>query len=242
MINTFLDWAQVQQDVWIVSNEQLLAWVQNPVPILQLDSIFNGIPTNENGLLSHCAFSDFLFFTCYGCPETKPAVGNPNPAQQVPDGQQCRLHIFPSLPFNSPVLRLELALLPLPMRSKHAREDPCEVLPRGLKQRARSKKVSRSTFPTPARAPQRQRVVLPQLPGLPHPRPHHPPPTAASATLFPPPRPRASPPRTPAPPRVPASVRRAHIPARSSATPAPAPRAASPLTSSAGTRKARCWR
>ncbi|KAK7063546.1 carbohydrate esterase family 4 protein [Favolaschia claudopus] len=106
MINQFLDWAQEQQDVWIVSNEQLLAWVQNPVPTSQLDSvealkcstpqvdsslkICNGIPQNENGLLSHCAFSDFPFFTCYGCPEVEPTVGNPNPAQQVPDGQQAR--------------------------------------------------------------------------------------------------------------------------------------------------------
>jgi hypothetical protein len=97
MINDFLDWAQVQQNgaslpfphrfdeahrhiVWIVSNEQLLAWVQNPVPISQLDTvsalkcstpqvdtsmkICNGVPQNENGLLSHCAFPDFPFYTC----------------------------------------------------------------------------------------------------------------------------------------------------------------------------------
>ncbi|KAJ7799096.1 hypothetical protein B0H14DRAFT_1711143 [Mycena olivaceomarginata] len=121
MINTFLDWAQVQQDVWIVSNEQLLAWVQNPVPTSQLDSvaalkcstpqvdasqkICNGIPANENGLLSHCAFSDFPFYTCYGCPETEPTVGNPNPAQQVPDGQQARFRLPTncSTPFWDPI-------------------------------------------------------------------------------------------------------------------------------------------
>lgn len=66
--------------VWIVSNEQLLAWVRNPVPVSQLDSvaalkcstpqvdstlkICNGIPQNENGLLDSCDFSDFPFFTC----------------------------------------------------------------------------------------------------------------------------------------------------------------------------------
>jgi hypothetical protein len=70
--------------VWIVSNEQLLAWVQNPVPVSQLGSvdalkcstpqvdasqkICNGIPQNENGLLSHCAFSDFPFYTCVCAP------------------------------------------------------------------------------------------------------------------------------------------------------------------------------
>jgi hypothetical protein len=146
MINAFLDWAQEQPDgmfylihshhwhlntsnlVWIVNNEQLLAWVQNPVPVSQLNSvnalkcstpnvpaslpICNGIPQNENGLLDLCDFSDFPFYTCvrfihpqlcllislitlhlvkqYGCPETEPTPGNPNPPQQVAPGQQAR--------------------------------------------------------------------------------------------------------------------------------------------------------
>ncbi|KAJ7052258.1 hypothetical protein C8F01DRAFT_1033457 [Mycena amicta] len=121
MINDFLDWAQEQPNVWIVSNEQLLAWVQNPVPISQLDSvealkcstpsvdastkICNGIPQNEAGLLSHCDFPDFPFFTCYGCPEVEPTVDNPNPAQQVPDGQQARFRVPDncSTPFWDPI-------------------------------------------------------------------------------------------------------------------------------------------
>ncbi|KAF7363099.1 hypothetical protein MVEN_00662300 [Mycena venus] len=121
MINEFIDWAQVQQDVWIVSNEQLLAWVQNPVPVSQLGSvdalkcstpqvdvtqkICNGIPQNENGLLSHCAFSDSPFYTCYGCPETQPTVTNPNPAQQVADGEQARFRLPAncSTPFWDPI-------------------------------------------------------------------------------------------------------------------------------------------
>ncbi|KAF7340970.1 Carbohydrate esterase family 4 [Mycena sanguinolenta] len=109
MINEFLDWAQEQQNVWIVSNEQLLAWVKNPVTVANLGSvdalkcstpqvdasqkICNGIPGNEAGLLSHCAFSDFPFYTCYGCPETEPTTATPNPPQQVPDGQQARFRL-----------------------------------------------------------------------------------------------------------------------------------------------------
>ena len=66
--------------MWIVSSEQLLAWVQNPTPISNLNDfaplkcstpavdpsmkICNGIPQNEEGLLSHCDFPDFPFFTC----------------------------------------------------------------------------------------------------------------------------------------------------------------------------------
>lgn len=66
--------------VWIVSNIQLLEWVRNPVPVSQLNNfaplkctapqidasqhICNGIPQNEAGLLAHCPFSDFPFYTC----------------------------------------------------------------------------------------------------------------------------------------------------------------------------------
>jgi hypothetical protein len=119
MINAFLDWAQNQQDVWIVSNEQLLDWVRNPTPISELDSfapfkcstpqvdakICNGMPENENGLLSHCDFPDFPFYTCYGCPEVEPTVDNPNPPQQVPDGQSARFRLPAncSTPFWDPI-------------------------------------------------------------------------------------------------------------------------------------------
>jgi hypothetical protein len=119
MINNFLDWAQNQQNVWIVSNEQLLDWVQHPVPSSQLGDvaslkcstpqvdgntkICNGIPQNEAGLLSHCAFSDFPFYTCYGCPQEQPTPGNPNPPQQ--DGQQPRFRLPQncSTPFWDPI-------------------------------------------------------------------------------------------------------------------------------------------
>ena len=64
--------------VWIVSSEQLLAWTQNPTRVADLNNfnplkcstpqvdakICNGIPGNEAGLLSHCAFPDFPFYTC----------------------------------------------------------------------------------------------------------------------------------------------------------------------------------
>jgi len=139
MINAFLDWAQEQQNgkllstaecfwnlrlipaVWIVSNEQLLDWIRNPVPVSQLDQvaslkcttpqvdasmkICNGMPQNEEGLLSHCAFSDFPFYTCYGCPEIQPSPDNPNPPQQVPDGQSTRFRLPAncSTPFWDPV-------------------------------------------------------------------------------------------------------------------------------------------
>ncbi|VDC06726.1 unnamed protein product [Peniophora sp. CBMAI 1063] len=119
MINQFLDWAQQQQNVWIVSTWQLLQWVMNPVPISQLDSfeplkcstpsvtdkICNGMPSNEDGLLEHCAFSDTPFWTCYGCPVESPTVKNPNPEQSVADGQQARFRLPAncSTPFWDPI-------------------------------------------------------------------------------------------------------------------------------------------
>ncbi|KAF8330829.1 uncharacterized protein EI90DRAFT_3145723 [Cantharellus anzutake] len=101
MINSFLDWAQQQSNVWIVSTGQLLDWVMNPVPASQLNSIqsfqcalpvveakiCNGIPSNEAGLLSHCAFTDFPFYTCYGCPATQPSPSDPNPSQPAVSGK-----------------------------------------------------------------------------------------------------------------------------------------------------------
>ena len=100
MINTFLTWAQRFDNVWSallrsatwlthavgtssprhlahapVTNQQLLAWMQNPVPASQLGSlpafgcsrpvvdpalkICNGIQQNEAGLLANCPFADF---------------------------------------------------------------------------------------------------------------------------------------------------------------------------------------
>jgi len=121
MINAFLDWAQEQQDVWIVSNAQLLSWMRNPVPVSQLGQvaalqcstpdvssslqICNGIPQNENGLLAHCDFSDFPFFTCYGCPQTEPTPSDPNPPQAVVSGQspRYRLPTNCSTPFWDPI-------------------------------------------------------------------------------------------------------------------------------------------
>ncbi|KAF8899375.1 hypothetical protein BD779DRAFT_1607831 [Infundibulicybe gibba] len=118
MINIFLDWAQEQQNVWIVSNEQLLDWVRHPVPVSQLGSISslkcsspevdpstricNGIPQNQEDLLSYCGFPDFPFFTCYGCPQFLPTIDNPNPPQQ--EGQtRFRLPTNCSTPFWDPI-------------------------------------------------------------------------------------------------------------------------------------------
>jgi hypothetical protein len=69
--------------VWIVSNEQLLAWMKSPTTIKDLGNfgplkcsspmvnatqkICNGVPQNEVGLLQECTFADYPFYTCVSC-------------------------------------------------------------------------------------------------------------------------------------------------------------------------------
>jgi len=107
VINRFLDYAQQQDDVWVVTTAQLVAWMRNPVPAAQLNTlpefqcqtpqvdsaICNGIPANEAGLLSHCTFEDFPWHTCYGCPVTQPTVNQAVPPQDTSNGQQARFRL-----------------------------------------------------------------------------------------------------------------------------------------------------
>ncbi|KAL8279618.1 hypothetical protein RQP46_007931 [Phenoliferia psychrophenolica] len=117
MINQFLDWTQTFQDVWFVSNEQLLEWVKAPVtndaignvtalqckaPVVN-DKICNGIPANEQGLLLNCPFIDFPFTTCYGCPVSPPTPQNPVPAQNTTIGVRSHISANCSTAFFDPV-------------------------------------------------------------------------------------------------------------------------------------------
>lgn len=118
MINQFLDWATTNssmQNVWIVSNEQLLAWMKNPVTADKLNTlpefqcktpnvsqkICNGMPDLETGLLEHCigdpgtALNESPFFTCYGCPTTTPTPDQPNPVSTF--NSTCRIIDLPDV-------------------------------------------------------------------------------------------------------------------------------------------------
>ncbi|KAF7369451.1 Carbohydrate esterase family 4 [Mycena venus] len=86
--------------VWIVSNEQLLTWVKNPVPVSQLDSIAtpSSAPPPKSTPCSRSA--------TYGCPEAVPTLENLFPIQAAPpDGAQQRFRIPTncSTPFWDPV-------------------------------------------------------------------------------------------------------------------------------------------
>ncbi|GAA6018025.1 hypothetical protein JCM11491_000035 [Sporobolomyces phaffii] len=101
MIQNFLDWVQAFPNVWIVSNQQMMAWLQNPVKNSDIGSVdalgcktpdvpsdaklCNGIPQNEIGLLNRCPFEDFPWQTCYYCPATEPTPENPVPPPRSGD-------------------------------------------------------------------------------------------------------------------------------------------------------------
>lgn len=72
MLNQFIDFAMTSpqfQNVWMINNKQLLAWMKNPVPASQLntlpefqcqtpnpnqDKICSGIPAKENTVMLKC--------------------------------------------------------------------------------------------------------------------------------------------------------------------------------------------
>ncbi|CAO3610741.1 unnamed protein product [Cunninghamella echinulata] len=92
-------------DVWVVTNQQLLQWMKNPVksselgaqpymkcqqPIIEND-ICNGLDDNNNGnidenLLNNCNFGTSNFKTCFTCPSTPPSLASPTPTSGTQNG------------------------------------------------------------------------------------------------------------------------------------------------------------
>ncbi|GAA95193.1 uncharacterized protein L969DRAFT_42705 [Mixia osmundae IAM 14324] len=108
MLNEFLSWAQDLPGVWIVTNQQLLAYAKNPQTLSNLaavtelgcsvpdvsEKICNGMPANEAGLQSTCVVEGNYFSTCYGCPSSLPTPDTPLPAQvAASDGDQLRFRL-----------------------------------------------------------------------------------------------------------------------------------------------------
>jgi hypothetical protein len=110
----------------MVTNKQLLAWMRNPVPASQLNTldefkcqapdppqaqICSGIPVRETSLLNHCisdtagdSLNNSPFYTCYGCPVARPTPQTPNPAQSTAFGPaRYRISSSCDTPFWDPV-------------------------------------------------------------------------------------------------------------------------------------------
>ncbi|GAA6039993.1 hypothetical protein JCM8097_002657 [Rhodosporidiobolus ruineniae] len=116
MLQNFLDWVQSHPNVWIVSNEQMLEWIRNPVPNSQIanvkalqcstpnidDKICNGMYPNELGLLNKCDFTEFPWTTCYYCPTTNPTPDDPVPAPKDGD-KRYTISSNCSTPFFDPI-------------------------------------------------------------------------------------------------------------------------------------------
>ncbi|ORZ10719.1 hypothetical protein BCR42DRAFT_483949 [Absidia repens] len=94
-----------KKDVWVVTNQQLLQWMKNPVKASQLanqpymkceqpvlpNEICNGLDDNHSGgvdesLLNNCNFGTSNFKTCFNCPNTAPSLSSPTPGSTMQNG------------------------------------------------------------------------------------------------------------------------------------------------------------
>ncbi|KAI7870793.1 hypothetical protein BDF14DRAFT_1720279 [Spinellus fusiger] len=94
-------------DVWIVTNQQLLQWMKNPVKASELSKqdymkcqqpviskeICNGLDDDANGtiddnLFNNCNFGTTTFKTCFNCPSTAPTLDTPAPASASQKGAE----------------------------------------------------------------------------------------------------------------------------------------------------------
>ncbi|KAI8972644.1 hypothetical protein BDB01DRAFT_809422 [Pilobolus umbonatus] len=113
----FIKSLESKPDVWFVTNEQLLQWMQNPVPASQLASqpymgcalpkmdkeICNGLETINivdnivsGNLLNTCNFNSANFVTCFNCPSVEPTLDTPLPACSVLPTDPSYRHPVPS--------------------------------------------------------------------------------------------------------------------------------------------------
>ncbi|CAO3632042.1 unnamed protein product [Cunninghamella blakesleeana] len=98
---SFIKSLEGKQDVWFVTNDQLLQWMQNPVPASQLSNqpymkcdlpntgkeICNGLENitistegvASGSLLQSCNFNVTNWHTCYNCPNAAPTLETPVP-------------------------------------------------------------------------------------------------------------------------------------------------------------------
>ncbi|KAG0171782.1 hypothetical protein DFQ30_000389 [Apophysomyces sp. BC1015] len=102
---SFIKSISQKPDVWLVTNQQLLQWMKNPVkaselgnqdymkcqqPVIAKD-ICNGLDDDNSGtiddnLLNSCNFGTTTFKTCFNCPSNAPTLDNPTPATSAQNG------------------------------------------------------------------------------------------------------------------------------------------------------------
>ncbi|KAI8068285.1 hypothetical protein BC940DRAFT_299610 [Gongronella butleri] len=117
-LNGLLDLLQTisqKQDVWFVTNWQLLQWMKNPVKASELgkqeymkckkpviaSEICNGLDDDGNGtpddnLLNNCNFGTTNFKTCFNCPSSAPTPSNPTPQSSAQNGSAGYRYPVPS--------------------------------------------------------------------------------------------------------------------------------------------------
>ncbi|KND04477.1 uncharacterized protein SPPG_00204 [Spizellomyces punctatus DAOM BR117] len=104
LLKDFVAWTQKEfKDVWYVTNQQLISWIQKPVPADQMRTflpcrppavdkankeICDGIDNDgdgiiDNGVVETCQVTEEVSFqSCYGCPTLVPNITQPVPPQK----------------------------------------------------------------------------------------------------------------------------------------------------------------
>ncbi len=103
LFKEFFNWMlDTYPDVWFVTNQQMISWIKNPVPVGQFSipcvlppssssnkEVCNGNDDNADGVddtlianaCSYGANSETTFSTCFGCPSAPPSVAVPLPVR-----------------------------------------------------------------------------------------------------------------------------------------------------------------
>ncbi|KAI9090050.1 hypothetical protein DFS34DRAFT_638102 [Phlyctochytrium arcticum] len=104
-VAAFLDYALSKPDTWMVTGQQLIEYMKNPVPASQLaaqpymsctpnpappTTICNGLAANPTGNAAPeaCSLPEGPFRSCYGCPSTTPTLADPSGATT---SKRCRI-------------------------------------------------------------------------------------------------------------------------------------------------------
>ncbi|KAI8880236.1 hypothetical protein K501DRAFT_287004 [Backusella circina FSU 941] len=117
MLNGVIDFIHSmgkKQDVWFVTNQQLLQWMKNPVKASELGKqdymqcnepvipkeICNGLDDDHNGsiddgLVNSCNFGTTSMNTCFNCPSGAPTLNNPTPESTVKNGTAGYRYLVP---------------------------------------------------------------------------------------------------------------------------------------------------
>lgn len=116
LLKEFIEWTLTEfDDVWYVTNHDMIKWMEDPVPLSEMVSRYPCVPAPvspqnqdicdgidndgdgiiDNGLTNTCVFpGESTWESCFGCPTILPNTSNPTPdrvgnRQTLPPAEGC---------------------------------------------------------------------------------------------------------------------------------------------------------